>query len=341
MKRWLISLAFLALGSVAHAVPTVAEVQAEVQKGNFTQAQSMLHDVVIAKPGSAKAHYLYAEILAHNSKFSEAAQQVAEAKRLDPALKFTTPEKFDAFAQLLQREQRNEGQRANRSTGNSGNTGNLGNLGNGGAGFSSPALTTQAAPRAAEPAPGMPSWVLPVGLAILAVFAWVMFSKRREAAFGGSMLPAQGLSPGMAPGTGMARYGAGAPMPAGPYGGYAPNGAPMGGAPMGGMGGGMMQPQSGGVGLMGVGLAAAGGVAAGMLAEKYLHGQSAPSEAPRHDQSSQNSFANNAPAPAFDADAQALNDRSIDFGNGNDWDSGAADAGSFDSSGGGGGDDNW
>ena len=340
MKRWLISLAFLALGSVAHAVPTVAEVQAEVQKGNFTQAQSMLHEVVIAKPGSAKAHYLYAEILAHNSKFSEAAQQVTEAKRLDPTLKFTTPEKFNAFENLLQREQRNESQRANRSNSNTSNPGN------GGAALSSPALATRAAPRAAEPAAGMPSWVLPVGLAILAVFAYSMFRKRREAAFGGSMMPMQGMSPGMAPGmtpgTGMARYGSGAPMPAGPYGGYGPNGAPMGGQMGGGMGGGMMQPQSGGVGLMGVGLAAAGGVAAGMLAEKYLHGQNSSSEAPRHDQGSQNSFSNNAPAPAFDADAQALNDRSIDFGNGNDWDSGSADAGSFDSSGGGGGgDDNW
>ena len=325
MKRWFLALAFVAIGSVAHAVPTVAEVQAEVQKGNFTQAQSMLHEVVIAKPGSAKAHYLYAEILAHNSKFSEASQQVAEAKRLDPTLKFTTPEKFDAFAQLLQREQRNEAQRASRSNGS---------FNSNGAALSSPAVATPSASRAAEPAPGLPSWVWPVGLAILAVLAWRMFSKRREAAFGGGMSPMQGMAPGMSPGTGMARYGAGAPMQAGPYNGYGQNGAPMGN----GMGGGMMQPQSGGVGMMGVGLAAAGGVAAGMLAEKYLHGQSSPASAPAHDQ---NSFTNNnAQAPTYDADAQALNDRSIDFGNGADWDSGSADAGSFDS-GGGGSDDNW
>ena len=331
MKRWFLALAFVAIGSVAHAVPTVAEVQAEVQKGNFTQAQSMLHEVVIAKPGSAKAHYLYAEILAHNSKFSEASREVAEAKRLDPTLKFTTPAKFDAFDQLLQREQRNEAQRASRNTGN------------GGTALSSPALPARAAQRAEAPAPGMPSWVLPIGLAILAVVGWRMYSKRRAAAaFGGSMAPMQGMAPGMAPGTGMARYGAGAPMQAGPYGGYGQNGAPMGGQMGNGMGGGMMQPQSGGMGgMMGVGLAAAGGVAAGMLAEKYLHGSS-PANAPGHDQ---NSFTNNgqanAPTQGFDADAQALNDRSIDFGNGADWDAGAADAGSFDSSGGGGSDDNW
>ena len=337
MKRWFLALAFVAVGSLAHAVPTVAEVQAEVQKGNFTQAQSMLREVVIAKPGSAKAHYLYAEILAHNSKFSEASREVAEAKRLDPTLKFTDAAKFDAFEQLLQREQRNEAQRASR------NAGNGGNASNSNAALNSYSKPTQVAQRAPEPASGMPSWVLPVGLAILAVVGWRMYSKRRAAAAYGGMSPMQGMAPGMAPGTGMARYGAGAPIQAGPYGGYGQNGAPMGnsmGNGMGGgMGGGMMQPQSGGVGMMGVGLAAAGGVAAGMLAEKYLHGQSAPANAPAHDQ---NSFTNNnAQAPTYDADAQALNDRSIDFGNGNDWDSGSADAGSFDSSGGGGSDDNW
>ena len=337
MKRWFLALAFVAVGSIAHAVPTVAEVQAEVQKGNFTQAQSMLREVVIAKPGSAKAHYLYAEILAHNSKFAEAAREVAEAKRLDPALKFTDAAKFDAFEQLLQREQRNEAQRASR------NTGNAGNAGNSNAALNSSSRPTQVAQRAPEPASGMPSWVLPVGLAILAVIGWRMYSKRRAAAAYGGMSPMQGMSPGMnagmSPGTGMARYGAGAPMQAGPYNGYGQNGGQMGNGMGNGMGGGMMQPQSGGMGgMMGVGLAAAGGVAAGMLAEKYLHGQSAPASAPAHDQ---NSFTNNAAPQAFDADAQALNDRSIDFGNGNDWDSGSADAGSFDSSGGGGSDDNW
>jgi len=50
------------------------------------------------------------------------------------------------------------------------------------------------------------------------------------------------------------------------------------------------------------------------------------------------SFLNN-PAPALDSDARALEDRPVDFGLGNDWDSGSTDNGSVDLDGGGGGSD--
>jgi hypothetical protein len=88
---------------------------------------------------------------------------------------------------------------------------------------------------------------------------------------------------------------------------------------------------------MGVGLAAAGGVAAGMLAEKFLergHEQ-------RRDDNlfERDSFAN--PATAPDPDARALEDRSVDFGNGNDWDAGSTDSGSVDLGSGGGDDGGW
>ena len=53
MKRWLITLSFAVLASAAHALPTVTEVQAEVQKGNYAQAQTMMREVVVAKPGNA------------------------------------------------------------------------------------------------------------------------------------------------------------------------------------------------------------------------------------------------------------------------------------------------
>lgn len=104
MKRWLLTMSLVFLASVAHALPTLADVEAEVQKGNYVQAQSMMHEVVTAKPGSAKAHYVYAEVLAHNDDFAQASQEAALAKQIDPALKFTQPEKFNAFEQLLERE---------------------------------------------------------------------------------------------------------------------------------------------------------------------------------------------------------------------------------------------
>ena len=316
MKRWLITLSFAFLASAAHALPTVTEVQAEIQKGNYAQAQTMMREVVVAKPGNAKAHYIYAEILAHNARFADSAEQARLARELDPALKFTSPEKFRAFEQLLEREQ----QRARPSV-------------------SAPVDSSARSRPAAAPAPlpersqGVPSWVWIAGLAGLGFVAWRMLSNRKVAnssnlAAGQSYAAAAALNS-------RPNYGA-APIPGpgqnfGPGAGPGPSG--MGGGMMGGgMGGGM------GSGMMGVGLGVAGGLAAGMLAEKLLHGG--------HDTTSRtepaldrNSFADNSAPPPNDA-AQALEDRSVDFGNGNDWsDAGSSDAGPVDMGSGGG--DDW
>ena len=165
MKRWLITLSFAVLASAAHALPTVTEVQAEVQKGNYAQAQTMMREVVVAKPGNAKAHYIYAEILAHNARFADSAEQARLARELDPALKFTSPEKFRAFEQLLEREQ----QRARPSV-------------------SAPVdSSARSRPAAVAPAPapmqersqGIPSWVWIAGLAGLGFVAWRVLAYTR------------------------------------------------------------------------------------------------------------------------------------------------------------------
>lgn len=312
MKRWLITLSFAFLASAAHALPSVAEVQAEVQKGNYAQAQTMMREVVVAKPGNAKAHYIYAEILAHNARFADSAEQARLARELDPALKFTSPEKFRAFEQLLEREQ----QRARPSV-------------------SAPIdSSTRSRPAAAAPAPlpersqGVPSWIWIAGLAGLGFIAWRMLGNRNAASSsnlpaGQSYSAASALNPRPA-------YGA-APIP-NPGQNFGPGPGP---APS-GMGGGMMGGGMGS-GLMGVGLGVAGGVAAGMLAEKLLHGghESSRADTPLD----RNSFADT-PAPDRNDAAQALEDRSVDFGSGNDWgDAGSSDAGSVDMGSGGG--DDW
>lgn len=106
MKKTLVSLWLLLACAVAWAVPTVQQVQAEVQQGHYSQAESMMREVVDAKPGSAKAHYIYAEILAHNRSFVKAAEEAGKAKQLDPEIKFTQADKFQAFEKLLEREQK-------------------------------------------------------------------------------------------------------------------------------------------------------------------------------------------------------------------------------------------
>lgn len=173
MKRLLAMLAFVTLGLVsvaAFALPSVTDVQAEVQKGNYTQAETLMRDVVAAKPGSAKAHYVYAEILAHNKRFEFALQEARLAQQLDPALGFTQPDRFRSFEQLLEREQRG----ANVATGGTG-----------------AAVTTAPAPRAVERGSGIPGWVWGIGFAVIAVLLYRMFSARRVP----SMAPAYGGAP--------------------------------------------------------------------------------------------------------------------------------------------------
>lgn len=99
-------MALAILSFASFALPSIDEVQAEVQRGNYAQAESAMREVVRARPASARAHYVYAEILAHIGRFDQAAQEAREAQQIAPDLNFTQPEKFRAFEQLLAREQR-------------------------------------------------------------------------------------------------------------------------------------------------------------------------------------------------------------------------------------------
>jgi len=309
MKKAIVTLAFALISVAAWALPTTQQVEAEVNKGNYAQAESMMNEVVAARPGSARAHYVYAEILAHNRNFAKAADEAQKARQIDPALSFTDPAKFRAFEQLLAREQSS----ATRSTSSSTSGGSMG---------LSPDRI--AAPRQA-PAParaesGMPGWLWGLGLIALAWVAWRAFARRRAATAGGAGAAmaggAFGGQPG-APNTGP--YNPQAPYnPAPPYaGGY---------------------PPRSGSGMLGTGMAVAGGVAGGMLLNEMLNR--------RHDGGTGSSAqaSNDGLVPgSFDSGdgglaANELQSRPVDFGSGGDGDWGG-DAGSIDVGGGGGGDD--
>ncbi|MFL6680690.1 MAG: hypothetical protein ACJ8IK_20290 [Burkholderiaceae bacterium] len=49
--------------AAAMALPSVDEVSAAARSGDYPKAESMMREVVAAKPTSAKAHYVLAEIL--------------------------------------------------------------------------------------------------------------------------------------------------------------------------------------------------------------------------------------------------------------------------------------
>jgi hypothetical protein len=287
-----LSLAFAAVA--AQALPTVNDVEAQVQQGHYAQAETMMRDVVSAKPGSARAHYVYAEILAHNDRFADAARETATAKRLDPSLGFTDAAKFTAFEQLLERE-------LSRSSATPRSGSSLDNLGpSHPAVAAAPARSLQAP---AAPADGVPRWVWGAGIAALAFALWRMLSRRSPSA----AAPApNGAGTVASP----SPYGYGTPTGYGSSPGYAPN---MGGA-------------SGGSGLLGTGLAAAGGVAAGMLAERLLE---RGHESRAADSWSDRDVTSYPAAPARDDDARELENRNVDFGSGNDdWDAGSVDTGS-------------
>jgi hypothetical protein len=191
MKRILVMMVLVLLAATAWALPSVEAVQAEVARGNYAQAENMMHDVIAARPGSARAHYVYAEILAHDGHFDQAAQELRVARRIAPDLAFTQPERFRAFEQELEREQR--------------------------AATGSPAVQSRAmgAPGLQQRVGhggGIPGWGWAIAAAALAALFWRGFSARPRAA---SMPPAFPVAGPAGPAT---TAGNGAPLPATGYG---------------------------------------------------------------------------------------------------------------------------
>jgi hypothetical protein len=179
----------------AFAVPSASDVQIAVKSGDYPKAETMMREVVAAKPQSAKAHYLYAEILAHDAKFAEAAAQARQARQIDPALTFTTdPEKFRSFERLLEREQAGPAVGAHPAT-------------------QVPARMNMA-PAVSQQAPsgGIPGWFWVGGFATLAFVIFRAVSRRSSAndMVGGAYAPQPQGGYGMNPGMQQPGYG---PMP--------------------------------------------------------------------------------------------------------------------------------
>lgn len=201
MKKLIVGLGLALFASLAFALPTLQQVETATNQGRFVEAEGMMAEVVAAKPDSAKAHYVYAELLAHNAKFPQAVAEAGRAKQLDPKIGFTDPAKFNAFEQKLQREQ-SVAPRARTSVDRS---------------ASSVAPSMAAAPAGRS---GIPGWVWLAGLAVLAIVLWRGFSRSRAAGQGALATaggPAGygpgGTNPGYGPGG--AGYGPGAVAPTG------------------------------------------------------------------------------------------------------------------------------
>ncbi|WP_277183313.1 lipopolysaccharide assembly protein LapB [Caballeronia sp. BR00000012568055] len=103
MKKTLTALALvLSLASpLAFAVPTAQQVEQSMTQGNWQQADAQLTEVLDAHPKNAHAHYLYAQVLDREGRYSDALSQLNQAKSIDPSLSFTDPTRFaETFAHI-------------------------------------------------------------------------------------------------------------------------------------------------------------------------------------------------------------------------------------------------
>ena len=93
--RLVLSLMLVMSAGWALALPSPKDIEAAVSAGQLPQAETMLREVLQAKPRSAKAHYELGQVLARQGKYVEAQLALEQAKSIDPALQFaSSPEAF-------------------------------------------------------------------------------------------------------------------------------------------------------------------------------------------------------------------------------------------------------
>jgi hypothetical protein len=187
-------------GAVAQTEPTMDEVYGAAKSGQLDKAQTMIQQVLIGHPNSAKAHYVQAEIAARQNQLPRAREALANAERLAPGLPFAKADSVQALRTQL-----------------------------GGSASAAPTAASAAPIDEAPPAAKSLPWGLILlfggaGIALL-IFLAKRGSNPKPSVFGNAMPAANaGLN-------GPQAFGGQAPAPYGPQGG-APNG-PQGGAPYG------------------------------------------------------------------------------------------------------------
>lgn len=101
MQKLILFLALLILAPLAGAADSPKDVQALISRGDYPGAEALLRDAIAEHPQSAKAHYVLAEVLAHEGNIGEAKAEASKAATLDPGTHFTDPAKFQAFQRKL------------------------------------------------------------------------------------------------------------------------------------------------------------------------------------------------------------------------------------------------
>ncbi|MDR5854395.1 tetratricopeptide repeat protein [Caballeronia sp. LZ062] len=131
------------------AVPTAQQVEQSMTQGNWQKADAQLSEVLGAHPDNAHAHYLYAQVLDREGRYSDALSHLQQAKSLDPSLGFTDASRFASTEARI----RSDANRTNATT-NRGSNGSV-------------ALNPFNQGQAAAPQKHGPSMGMWIGLAVL------------------------------------------------------------------------------------------------------------------------------------------------------------------------------
>ncbi len=87
----------LCWAAAALAAPSATDIETLINKGDLTGARSGIEQVIREKPNSAKAYYLYAQILHAQRQDAQARQALSTAERLNPAMDFASPAYLTKF----------------------------------------------------------------------------------------------------------------------------------------------------------------------------------------------------------------------------------------------------
>ena len=105
-SKWLAigaMLGFVSFGftAMAQSEPTLKQIYEAAQAGKVEQAQTMVQQVLVAHPNSAKAHFVQAELFARQGQAGRAREALVAADKLAPGLPFAKPEAVQALRTQL------------------------------------------------------------------------------------------------------------------------------------------------------------------------------------------------------------------------------------------------
>jgi len=100
--KWLVVASFLSFGfAMAQSAPSIDQVYAAAQAGKLEQAQTMMQQVLVAHPNSAKAHYVQSELYARQGNQGQAREALTAAEKLAPGLPFAKADAVRALRSQL------------------------------------------------------------------------------------------------------------------------------------------------------------------------------------------------------------------------------------------------